>query len=785
MSLRDFRYALRSLRRSPGFVTVAVLALGLGLGLSTTMFAVLDAVVNPPPPYGDVSRLFTLYLWAGPREKLTYQDLYRAAVGQTHSFDAIVPSSDATMPIEMGSSVGDLPVRYVPPRWFGVAGLPPELGRPFTAADGDGVVVLSHWLWKRLHGWRRSVVGAHVVIGDRSYAVVGVMPRRASPTTGPAAWLPLSPAEEERATGRPLVRLRPGVTARQAQAELSALGNALTARYGSHRYRFAYGMGIGQVVRQRDEVRDIHKAMLGAALAVLLIACVNLAQLMLARGLAKRRELALRMALGAGRPAAVRVMLAEAAIIIAAGVAVGAAMTVWGADVLESRMPTEVSWVGILQPQLSWRVFGLAALATAVAGTLFGLAPAVRAVSTVSLTEPLKDAAGTTTGRNRARYNPLVMVEVGLALVLLMGGALLLRTVHQLKAQSYNFDTATLLTARVVMPGGLRDSTPPPDPQRILFAALSVSGVRDAALQSAGQPQGNAVTAELSEDSTRFLVTRSYSVVSPSFLRVQGLPVLKGRDFDPGDATGNGVAILSAVAAARVYPRSNAVGRMLKLGSPASRAPWIPIVGVARTPMLTRASEEIAEPSFWIAQPLAPARVTTLLVRAATADPKIAWRLGRALQSVVMRASVEVASFTEARDRDVVSRLFLAKVFVGMGVVGLALAALGLYGVLAYAVTQRMREFAVRLALGAESRAMRQMVLHDGLVMLLAGIGVGAFGALGAAFLLQAVLVEVYPIDAMSLVAAEALLIGVGLAAALAPALRAMRADPIEIMRAT
>jgi putative ABC transport system permease protein len=764
-------------------VAIAVLALGLGLALSTTMFAVLDAVVNPPQPYANADRLFELHIWAGPREKLTAHDVYRAVVGQSHSFDAIVPSRDATVPIEMGSTVGDLLVRYVPPRWFGVVGLPPALGRPFTAADGDGVVVLSHWLWKRLHGWRRSVVGARVMIGDRSYAVVGVMSRRASPTTGPAAWLPLEPAEEERATGRPQVRLRPGVTVEQARAELQALGNSLTARFGTHRY--AYGIGMGSVVQERDEVRDIHRAMVGAALAVLLIACVNLAQLMLARAMAKRRELALRMALGARRPAAVRVMLAEAAVIVVAGVVLGAVLTVWGADLLESHMPTEVSWVGILQPQLNWRVFALAALAVTVAGALFGLAPAAQVVSKVSLNEPLKDAAGTTTGRNHARYNPLVMVEVGLALVLLMGGALLLRTVHQLKAQTYNFDTTTLLTARVTMPSRLRDSTPPPDPRQILSAVMAVRGVRDAALQGAREAPGHAVTAELSEDSTRLVVAAGYPVVSPSFLRVQGLPVLKGRDFDPGDAAGYGVAVLSAVAAARLYPRSDPVGRMLKLGGPASRAPWVRIVGVARTPMLAKASDEIAEPVFWITQPITPARVTTLLVRAATPDPRVAWHVQRALQVLAPRSSVLVAGFTEARDRDIVSRKFLAEVFVGMGVVGLALAALGLYGVLTYAVTRRMREFAVRIALGAEERAMRQMVLHDGFVMLLAGIGVGAFGALGAAFLLQAVLVEVYPVDAISLVAAEALLIGVGLAAALAPAHRAMRADPVEILRAT
>ncbi len=780
MELRDLRYALRSLRKSPGFVTVAVLALGIGLGLSTTMFAVLDAVVNPPQPYQNADRVWQVHAWAYPRERLTLQDLYRAARAQVRSFDAFLPNYEETAPIQTGSAIAEGRVLHVPAAWFGVLGLRPALGRTFAPADGDGVAVLSHWMWRRVHGFGRDLSGVHVMIGDRSYAVVGVMAKESSPTTGAAAWVPLLPADEARATGHPVVRLRKEVTIQEASGELSALNGRLNGQYASR--PLAYGLRFGSLRERPEEVRDIHRAMVGASLVVLLIACVNLAHLMLARGIAKRRELALRMALGAGRPAAVRIMVAEAGLIILAGIALGAVLAVWGADVLESQMPAELSWVGILQPQLSWRVFGWAALAAGASAALFGLVPAVEVISKVSLSEPLKDAAGTTTGRARSRYSPLVVAEVGLALVLMMGGALLLRTVHQLRRITYNFETETLLLARVFAP--MRDAAFP-DPQQALFAAQSVPGVRDAALEVEGHARGNAVMAELSEDSTRLLPTGGYPVVSANYLRVHGLPVLKGRDFEAGDATGNGVAILSAVAAARLYPRQEAVGKMLKLGGRGSRAPWIPIVGVARTPMLNATSEEVADPRFWIVAPIPPMRMTTLLVRAATADPRVAWRLGRALRLLVAKGWAGVYGFNEVRDREIASRAFLAKVFVGMGAVGLALAALGLYGVLAYAVTQRMREFAVRVALGAEERTLFRLVLHHGLVMMLAGIGVGAFGAMAAAFLLNAVLFEIYPVDALSLVAAEATLISAGLAAALGPAFRAMRADPIEILRAT
>jgi predicted permease len=779
--LRDIRYALRSLSKSPGFVTVAVLALGVGLGLSTTMFAVLDAVVNPPQPYANVDRLYGLHAWAEPRATLTTQDVIQAARTRIRSFDAFLFNSDETAPLEIAGGVVDVWVQRVSPEWFGALGVSPALGRTFVPSDGDGVVILSHWLWRRFGAWKRSLGGMHLMLGDRSYTVVGVLPKAASPGSGPAAWIPLASSDEARTTGFPLVRLRRGVSLGQAAGEMQAVGRALTAQFGSH--PDAYGVRMWPVRQRPEEVQSIHRAMVGAALAVLLIACVNLAHLMLARGIARRRELALRMALGAGRPAAVGVMVAEAAIIICAGIALGAVLSVWGADALESWMPAEVNWVGILQPQLSWRVFGLATLAAAGSAALFGLVPAVQVVSKVSLTEPLKDAGGTTTGRTRGRYSPLVMAEVGLALVLMMGGALMLRTVVQLRSRTFNFDTATLVSGTVM--GQSRDSSGWRDPLQMLSAMLSVPGVRDAAVFVTGHAAGRAVTAELSEDSTRLLTTGGYELVSPAFLRVMGLPILKGRDFEAGDATGQGAAILSAIAAARLYPHRDAVGHMLKLGGPGSAAPWVPIVGVARTPMLNAEHEEVAEPRFWVVQPIPAGRAVSLLVRAAPHDPRVAWRVTQALQRAAPRTWVDVHPFNSVWDREIASRAFLAKVFVGMGAVGLALAALGLYAVLAYAVAERMREFAVRIALGAEQRALFRLVLRDGLVMLLAGTGVGAFLAMMAGFLLNAVLFEVYPVDAVSLGAAEAVLIGTGLTAAVAPARRAMRADPIAILRAT
>lgn len=454
-------------------------------------------------------------------------------------------------------------------------------------------------------------------------------------------------------------------------------------------------------------------------------------------------------------------------------------------------MPPEVSWVSNIRFQMSWRVFAVGAAAAATSGVLFGLLPAIRVGLAVDLTEPLKSDSGTTTGRARWRYSPLVIAEVALALALMMGGGLLLRSVHQLRATSLGFAAETLVRASVRAPWEARRAargidTITVDWPRTLALVRGVRGVQDAAIEGAGRTVGGAVTAEMTGDTTRMLTMLEYPVVSPSYLRVYGLPVLQGRDFSEGDAAGNGVAILSTVAAARLYPKGNAVGRMLKLGSPRAAAPWVRIVGVARTPITPWEESGIAggEPVFWVVRPPGKWWSAEFFVRAATRSPALLVDLRRLLRAQPSARFVSVEPFTWERDAEIASRAFLSEVFVAMGAVGLALAALGLYGVLAYAVTRRMREFPVRVALGAEPRVLFRMVMHDGMVMLLAGTGIGAFLALGSSYLFYTVLIGVYPTDALSLVAAEAVLLAVGLAAALAPARRAVRASPLDILRA-
>ncbi len=790
--IHDFRYALRGLARSPGFVAVAVASLALGLGLVTAMFAIIDAATHPWVPYRDAGRLYDVRYWMSGRDQRFSPAWVVAALRErTTAFEAILPYGWAQMTTgPEGSGAPDALVAKVPPRLFPILGVKPERGRLLQVSDlGADVVVVSDALWKRQFPGRSSQEGAFLALGDRRYAVVGVMPSGMAFPWNASVWLPIpdSLAPSVRDAASVMVKLKPGITREAADAELGAVAAYLTKTYHVEQAPFAFYL---RPLRD-DPMRltDIHVAMLGAAIAVLLIACTNLANLMLARGLAKRREIALRLAIGASRPAVIRQMFAECAVLAIAGAALGVALSLWGVRVLQHRVPQQLWWLGLVRPQLSWRVFALAALAAAAASLLFGLLPAIRVAGAVSLDEPLKDGAGTT-GRTRHRYSPLVIAEVATALVLLMGAGLLVKTVHRLASYQFNF------AARQLLSGGIFLNQAPPGVATGLFerelsaitALRTVPGVLDAAAEAGAQAPGGAVSAEEATDSTGQLTMLSYAVVTPAYLRTMGLPILQGRDFEDGDLGGDGTVIVNSAAAARLYPHSSAVGRMLKLGAPSRDAPWLRIVGVCRTKVEGRPDTPTFAPDVYVVRRPDPMkRLATLYVRVVREDPAITAAAQAKLKSQGPGVAYGVFPYLSWWEADVQAQGFLARLFALMGAFALVLAAVGVYGVLAYSVSRRLREFAVRIAVGAARADMLKLVLHDGMVMILAGTGLGAFAAFWAAGLLEKFLEDqqVLPTDVLTLIAAEGLLLAVATAASLAPALRAMRTDPVEILRAT
>jgi predicted permease len=786
--MNAIRYAWRSLARTPGFSLIAVLSLGLGLGLSTTAFAVLDAVTHPHVAFSDPDALFIVRLWypTSVGRPIEPTDLLRTIRNETRSFEAVLPLTTEQMWLETPSESRSIVVSRVAAQFSQMAGLETRLGRGFTPGDDEDVAVLSGELWQRLFGRRRSLESATVSLNDRIYSVIGVLPRGATLPNGARLWLPIPQSSRDLPLGlglTPVVRLRHGVAKPQADAELRALAELLTRRLSTTERPIAFAL---EPIRQPGaQVRDIHVAIVGAALAVLVIACLNLAHLMLARGLAKRRELALRMALGASRTSVVSLMLTECAIVTAGGVALGAVVSSWGVDVLINRMPPEVSWVGLIQPQLSWRAFALSAFAATGSAVVFGLVPAIRVALELRLDEPLKDSASATTARSQQHYSPLVIAVVALALVLSVGGALLLRTARQLANQKFTFEARHLLTAYVGIVK--RDSNQAWRRDQVIAAVSGIRGVRAAAYaKPVGVIQG-AITAEMSGDHERMMTAASYLEVSWQYVRVHGLRMLAGREFEPGDpVVSTGVAVINDVVADRLYPHQSAVGRMIKLGAPASGASWVRVIGVMQSPKdLNRTDEEPVGPIVLVAGADEKLGWGQLLVRTGTGNPQTPLQIQHLLHRMRPLQSSPVESYTRELDGELASRRFLAKIFITMGGAGLSLAALGLYSVLSYSVTRRRREFGVRLALGAAPSRLFLMVVRESLVMLLAGIGLGAFVTFWASGYLDAALTTSVPVDVATLVACETILAAVGLGAALEPARRAIRSDPVEILRAT
>jgi putative ABC transport system permease protein len=784
--MRDLRHALRSLGRSPGFVSVAIVALGIGLGLTTTMFGIIEAVLHPYVPFRDPDRLYSvLWYYNMRRPPLTSFEMHAAIRDETRSFAVALPVGIGRATMETGPLPGDVNVATVPARLPAVLGLKEVVGRGLTEADaGADAVVIGYSLARKVFGGTHDALGRTIQLGAQSRTIVGVMPRGMTFPMYADAWQAM-PADTERGATdltrlRTFVRLRPGVTAETAVLELELLAQRLTAMHQQAGAPFS--IKLLPIAGTPSRVREVQKFMLAAAIAILLIACANLANLMLARGMAKRRELALRMALGASRWAVVRQQFVEAVLITGVGALVGVLVAVWGGDILANRVPRSMEWLGFIEPRLSPRVFALTALAAGAGAVLFGLIPALRLSFGVEVADPLKDG-GTTTVRSHRRHSWLVVAQIAIALPLLVVAGVMLVVLWQNLRYEVSYAAPELLTGSIGAAAG--PAADGADVQRFDAAVLAtiraVPGVTDAAILRSAAPRGLAVTAEMTADTPRVLNLRSFPVVSPEYLHTMGLAVIAGRDFEPGDAALGGAVVLDADAAAWLYPGQAAVGRMVKLGGPSSGAPWLRVVGVATVPNLRArgSGPSVASGSLWVVRPpAAGAYRATLRVRSRHADARLATTIVRQLRAQYPGGTVDLRPMLESHQINVRAMVFMAQLFVALGLCALGLGAVGLYGVVAYTVSERMREFAVRIALGADVPSLRRLVLHDGAVMVLTGTALGAVPAIGISFGGGST------IATLLLVGCEGLLISAMLAACLVPARRAARADPMTIMRA-
>ena len=799
-AIPNFRYAIRSLAKNPLFTAVAILSLALALAVNATMFALIDAVAHPAMPYHGADRAVAVRYAPAGRNPSTFAERYDAIRQGFHSAETITSYSLTAASIQSANTVEDQLVATISPELFDILGVRPAVGRKFNAADTTRdalpVAMISYSLWLRLFHEHSLQHHLTLTVGRGNYEVVGVMPRGMHFPVNDV-WLPLGKSVSDSAV-RPfgpfaLIKVAPGANRTSVETEMTVVFAGLNAAFAPQppviaRLSWFTGRSSTWTLGAAGNVGFL------AVASVLLIACANLGAMLLARGMARRRDIAIRIALGASRRAIINQVLSECAVIVGAGVALGLLLTLWAVYVLPHYAAPYVPGIGDLEPVPSWRVFLFAAGAAGTTLVLAGALPAMRAAAT-DPAEPIKGGCGTS-GRLRDRYNALIVVEVALSTSLLTIAALFIIFVSRLAGFDFSYAAKQLQVARLeVRTRDVASDTAVETFYDDLTERMrTLPGVRAAATSRAERPDGPIVFAEEGKGGNHWMNLSGYRVVSPSYLSTLSIPLVDGRNFQSGDrGTETGVVIVDDSAAHRLWPGlSSPVGRMIKLGLRDSRRPWLRVVGVARSVEFSPRSDIglPPEPEIYVVYGHDRERARDLIIR----GDGVGGAQGQAMLGVRIRHAIEsaaplirtrrVSRWLEGYESKRQFSGFLASLFTAFGAFGLLLCAVGLYGTLAYTVSRRLRELSTRIALGAQSRDVVRVVLHDAAVTVLAGTGIGAFIALAVTRPFADGMFNVRYELALALVGAESILLIVAVLACLGPIRQALRANPVDILRA-
>jgi len=796
--IQDLRYGARLFRRSPGFSIVAVLTLALGIGANTAIFSVVNAVLLKPLPYPDPDRL--VHVWEGkvgegaaknvvePFNFLDWRERNR-------SFDQMAAiSGGITLNVTGIGQPEALPGAEVTTDFFDILGTPPLMGRGFIREEGipghDGAVVLSYSYWQRHFGADPSALGRKLTVNRVPRVVIGVMPQGFS-FPGPKAelWTPLPLARTKMWQGgrflSVLARLKHGVTIAKAQEDMTAIARQLeTERPFTNKNWTAEVFPLAEDSTER--VRLPLLVLLGAVGFVLLIACANVANLLLMRSTGRLHEIGVRVALGAGRGRILQQLLSENLLLSLAGWAAGLGIGYWGLKGLLVLLPNNIPLPRADSIQLDNRVF-LFTLAAAVATTLlFGLVPALH-VSRLELSNSLKQGSPRTgTGGNRVFRRVFVVMEMAMALLLLSGAGLAMRSFSKLISVHTGFDPQRVLTMQVSMPSSTFQAAGQ-YMERILDEVRSVPGVESAGsihfLPLTERVSGSCFTREARLAANLSAMSGAdYLVISRDYFRTMGTPLAAGRDFNAHDQFGTAsVAVINQSFAQQYFPGEDPVGRRINVCWTIPNP--VEIVGVvadARQKELRLAPR----PTIFLANPQAP-RVFGQLVMRSKSDPR---RLARAVEAAIHRVNKDqpvsaVSTMEEVLSGSVAEPRFQLGLLLVFAAIAVLLAAIGVYGVVSYSVNQRTREIGIRVALGARAGNVAGLVLREG--MLLAGIGVvlGLAGALALTRVLRSLLFEITPTDPLTLFTVSWLLLIVSAVAIAAPARRAISVDPMVALR--
>jgi predicted permease len=814
-SLRqDIGYALRSLRRSPGFVLAVVLTLGLGIGANTAVFTVTEGVLLRPPPFHEPGRLVRVFTRFGGvsnrRASLSRPEVedFRKA---RDIFAPLAAYNREPLTVAGADSEPErLPGLRAEPLWFEVLGLRAQRGRVFLTEEGtqgrDQVVVLSHGLWMRLFGGSQEALGSTLEVNGVARTIVGVLPGdfeyQDAQLIIPLVLGPVDPIHRGNHNTEVVARLAPGVSLEQGQSVAAAIAQQLVATYPEN-YPTGLQFSASVLPLQEDWVGSARPPLLlllGAVLLVQLIACVNVANLLLARGEARQHELAVRTAMGASRRRLVRQLLTESLVLGLAGGLLGLVLALWGVDAL--LLAAESSLPRASQVQMDLSALSVALAVSLASGLAFGLLPALQATRGDPRGALQLGGRGFTAGARRLRTrNMLVVVEVALAVMLVASAVLLLRSFWELRQVDPGFDAERVLTMDVSLPAPkYATGAQVAAFYRGLIERLSgLPGVEAAALTST-LPMARGARPNLDVDVEGRVLgpgearpTGFYHAVTPDYFRTLGIHVLRGRDFRLEDDSGEvSVAMVNESMARLLWPREDPLGKRFRLGgvpNPEDPFPWVTVVGVVQdTRSITL--ESGARPEYFMLHgSLAEARnlthrSVTVVLRTRVAPLSLAAdargvvrEMDAGLAVANVRTLEQVTLSTASRAR------FIALLLTLFGGAGLTLAAVGIYGVLAFMVAQRTREMGIRMALGASRWNVLTLVVGHGLRLTAVGVLLGVGAAIGLGEWLRSMLFEISPTDPLTYVVVVAVLGGVALLASYLPARRATAVEPVTALR--
>ncbi len=802
--LQDLRFALRQLRRAPVFTFVAVLTLALGIGANSAIFSVVNAVLLRPLPYRDPDRLVLLSERTPrfPLLSVSYLN-YRDWRDQGTSFEAVGAVRNTAVTLTGDGEPERLPAQMATANLFALLGVQPAVGRFFSAEEdrkgAAGVALISYGLWQRRFAGSVHVLGQAVTFDNKPYTVIGVLPARFQVLTQAAdVMVPIEPWAATLPDDRgwhpgilPMARLRSGVSLEQARAEMTTITTRLERQYPEFNNGVAANVNPMQA-QLVDNVRRALLVLLGAVGFVLLIACANVANLLLARAAARQREVAIRTAVGATHARIMRQLLTESVLLSVAGAVLGLLLA--KAAMAPMLRLGATSLPGIARVNLDLWVLAFTTAVALLAGIAFGLAPAMHTGQfdiRSALTETERGAVGHGAQRMRAA---LVVSEVALAMLLLAGAGLLVRSFDQLASVTPGFAVDHILIAE--LPGS--PGTRPDSNQRMAFfdavleRAAALPGVRSVGgasfLPVSGQ--GSVIHFNIQGRPPRTphdYVMANYRVVSADYLQTLGVPLLAGRWAREADRDGApGVVLINQTMARTYFPGQSPLGQHLQLGTTPSNDPWMEVIGVVgdvKNGLATEAPTEMYVP-YRQANQVLPVFALTLVLRTSSEPLSMAGMLRKVIHDIDPNQPVVKVRTMEENLADSISqprfRTLLLTIFAG---IALALAAVGIYGVMAYAVAQRTREIGVRVALGSSRSAVFRLVIGQGIRLAVLGVAVGTAAALALTRYLSSLLFKVRASDPATLVTVAVVLIGVALLACYIPALRATRVDPMVALR--